>query len=50
MKLVILVLNWEQPQKTLACLASLRQADLRGGEIVVIDNGVRAYVRGLWNG
>ena len=41
MKLMILVLNWEQPQKTLECLASLRQADLRGGEILVIDNGSR---------
>ncbi len=41
MKLVILVLNWGQPQATLACLASLRQAELCGGEIVVIDNGSR---------
>jgi GT2 family glycosyltransferase len=39
MKLVILVLNWGQPQATLACLASLRRAELCGGEIVVIDNG-----------
>jgi len=39
MKLTILVLNWKQPLATLECLASLRQADLCGGEIVVIDNG-----------
>ena len=29
MKLVIVVLNWNQRDATLACLASLRQADLR---------------------
>jgi len=34
MKLTILVLNWKQPLATLECLASLRQADLCGGEIV----------------
>ena len=41
MKLAILVLNWSQPQSTLDCLASLRRADLCGGEIIVIDNGSR---------
>lgn len=41
MKLAILILNWEQPRATLACLASLRRADLCGGEIIVIDNGSR---------
>lgn len=41
MKLVILVLNWEQPRKTLECLASLYRADLCGAEIIVIDNGSR---------
>jgi hypothetical protein len=41
MKLAILVLNWNQAQATLACLESLRRADLCGGEIIVIDNGSR---------
>ena len=41
MKLAILVLNWNQPQATRACLESLRRADLCGGEIIVIDNGSR---------
>jgi len=40
-KLIILVLNWNQRDATLACLESLRRAELRGAEIIVIDNGSR---------
>ncbi len=39
MKLAILVLNWNQREATLACLASLQRAALCGAEIIVIDNG-----------
>jgi GT2 family glycosyltransferase len=39
MKLVILVLNWNRCAATRECLASLRQAELGGAEIIVIDNG-----------
>lgn len=41
MKLAILVLNWNQPAATCACLESLRRADLCGAEIILIDNGSR---------
>jgi len=39
MKLVILVLNWNQGAATVACLDSLHRAELLGAEIIVLDNG-----------
>ena len=41
MKLVILVLNWNQGAATVACLDTLHRAELLGAEIIVIDNGSR---------
>src|SRR5262249_54492354 len=35
----IIVLNWNGREVTLACLESLRQADLGGATIWVVDNG-----------
>src|SRR4029450_9772562 len=37
----IIVLNWNGREVTLACLESLRQADLGGPAIWVADNGSR---------
>lgn len=38
---VIVVLNWNGRDDTLACLASLAAADLGGARVVVVDNGSR---------
>lgn len=38
-KVVVVVLNWNQPQDTLQCLASLKSVAYRCLEVVVIDNG-----------
>jgi GT2 family glycosyltransferase len=35
----IVVLAWNRCDETLACLASLRRADLRGARVLVVDNG-----------
>jgi GT2 family glycosyltransferase len=35
----IVVLNWNLREDTLACLASLERADLRGARVLVVDNG-----------
>jgi hypothetical protein len=40
-RLTIIVLNWNLRDETLACLESLRRADLRGASIMVVDNGSR---------
>jgi GT2 family glycosyltransferase len=40
-KITVVVLNWNNKSDTLACLESLRQADLGGAEVVVVDNGSR---------
>jgi GT2 family glycosyltransferase len=37
----IVVLNWNRAADTLACLASLRQADIDGATVLVVDNGSR---------
>jgi GT2 family glycosyltransferase len=37
----IIVLNWNGREVTLACLESLRQADLGGATVWVVDNGSR---------
>ncbi len=37
----IIVLNWNRRDDTLACLASLGQADLGGARVMVVDNGSR---------
>jgi hypothetical protein len=37
----IVVLNWNRPQDTIACLESLAAADLRGASVLVVDNGSR---------
>ncbi|MBX3025603.1 glycosyltransferase family 2 protein [bacterium] len=36
---VIVVLNWRQPEATIACLESLAAADLDGARTLVVDNG-----------
>jgi hypothetical protein len=36
---VIVVLNWRQPEATIACLESLAAADLGGARTLVVDNG-----------
>jgi GT2 family glycosyltransferase len=38
---VIIVLNWNRKDDTLACLDSLAVADLGGAAVVVVDNGSR---------
>jgi GT2 family glycosyltransferase len=38
-EVVILVLNWNRKEATLACLASLERADLAGAKVMVVDNG-----------
>ena len=35
----IVVLNWNRPQDTLACVASLRKLDYPSFRILVVDNG-----------
>ena len=37
----IVVLNWNRPRETIACLESLAAADLRGASVLVVDNGSR---------
>src|SRR5262249_4020202 len=37
----IVVLNWNRRDDTLVCLESLRQADLGGARVLVVDNGSR---------
>jgi GT2 family glycosyltransferase len=37
----IIVLNWNLREETLACLESLRQANLGGASVMVVDNGSR---------
>ncbi|MFN8641711.1 MAG: glycosyltransferase family 2 protein [Candidatus Binatia bacterium] len=37
----IVVLNWQRPDDTIACLESLRAADLGGARVLVVDNGSR---------
>jgi GT2 family glycosyltransferase len=37
----IVVLNWNRPHETVACLESLAAADLRGAAVLVVDNGSR---------
>ncbi len=37
--IVIVVLNWNRKDDTLACLESLAAADLAGGRVLVVDNG-----------
>lgn len=38
-RVVIIVLNWNRRDETLACLASLEQANLHGAAVTVVDNG-----------
>ena len=38
-KVVIVVLNWNRREETLACLESLEKADLAGAAVMVVDNG-----------
>ncbi len=40
-RVTIVVLNWNRPAETLACLESLAAADLDGAAILVVDNGSR---------
>jgi GT2 family glycosyltransferase len=40
-RLTIIVLNWNLREETLACLESLRRAELREASIMVVDNGSR---------
>ncbi|HJQ85830.1 MAG TPA: glycosyltransferase family 2 protein [Candidatus Binatia bacterium] len=40
-RITIVVLNWNLREETLACLASLRRAELRGAAVMVVDNGSR---------
>jgi GT2 family glycosyltransferase len=35
----IVVLNWQRPDDTIACLESLRAAELGGARVLVVDNG-----------
>ena len=35
----IIVLNWNRAEETLICLQSLREADLGGARVLVVDNG-----------
>jgi hypothetical protein len=37
----IVVLNWQRPDDTIACLESLRAAALGGARVLVVDNGSR---------
>jgi GT2 family glycosyltransferase len=37
----IVVLNWQRPDETIACLESLRAAALGGARVLVVDNGSR---------
>jgi hypothetical protein len=37
----IVVLNWNRAEETIACLESLRRADLGGAAVLVVDNGSR---------
>lgn len=39
--IAIVVLNWNRRDETLACLASLAQAQLGGARVIVVDNGSR---------
>jgi GT2 family glycosyltransferase len=39
--ITIVVLNWNRREETLACLASLAQAELDGAAVLVVDNGSR---------
>ena len=41
-KVVIVIVNWNQPQDTLECLTSLRSVTYPCLEVVVIDNGSRS--------
>jgi GT2 family glycosyltransferase len=38
---VIVVLNWNRPRETIACLESLAAAELHGARVLVVDNGSR---------
>lgn len=40
-RVVIIVLNWNRREETLACLASLEKANLHGAAVTVVDNGSR---------
>jgi len=40
-EVTIVVLNWNRREETLACLESLRAADLGGAALMVVDNGSR---------
>ena len=40
-EVTIVVLNWNRPRETIACLESLAAADLRGAAVLVVDNGSR---------
>jgi GT2 family glycosyltransferase len=40
-RITIIVLNWNLREETLACLASLGRAELRGARVMVVDNGSR---------
>ena len=37
----VVVLNWQRPDDTIACLESLRAAALGGARVLVVDNGSR---------
>lgn len=38
-RVTIVVLNWKRPEETIACLESLRAAELGGAAVLVVDNG-----------
>jgi len=40
-QVAIVVLNWNRAAEAVACLESLRQADLGGASVLVVDNGSR---------
>lgn len=40
-EVTIVVLNWNRKAETIRCLESLQQADLRGANVLVVDNGSR---------
>src|SRR5262245_15747250 len=40
-EVTIVVLNWNRPAETIACLESLRAADLGGASVLVVDNNSR---------